>query len=119
MLVKFVSSETGEMIMFAEHACQLLSAIGKECTARGTFTVEEMLPAAAALRRAVEGSGSAEKPPETAAKEGEGKEEEEKEPPIALGRRAWPFIEMLERTGRAGKRANIIWEAPKDFAKAA
>lgn len=107
MLVKFVSSETGELITFAEVACQILTVIGKECTARGTFTVAEMLPAAAALRRAVE---HGEEPAER-----EGEEETAEEKPIALGRRAWPFIEMLERTARGGERANIIWEAPKDF----
>ena len=46
MLVKFLSSETGELIMFSEAAGPLLRAIDKECTARGTFTREQMLPAA-------------------------------------------------------------------------
>lgn len=106
MLVKFISSETGELITFADVACQLLTLIGKECTARGTFTVEEMLPAAVALRRAVEHGETPEQDEE---------EETVEEKPIALGRRAWPFIEMLERTARGGERANILWEAPKDF----
>lgn len=107
MLVKFISSETGELIMFAEVAHQLLAAMGKECTARGTFTVEEMLPAAQALKSAVQ-RGEAQP----------GREEEEepgKEKPIALGQRAWPLIDMLERTARGRKRPNIIWEAPRDF----
>lgn len=109
MLVRFVSSETGELMMFAEVAHQLLGAIGKEGTARGVFTVEEMLPAAEALRQAVERSVAAAPPPE---------EEEEataEEKPVALGRRAWPFIDMLERTARGGRDANIVWEAPRDF----
>jgi hypothetical protein len=108
MLVRFISSETGELMMFAEAAHQLLSAVGKECTARGTFTVEEMAPAAETLKRAVQ---RGEAPPP-------GREEEEepgKEKPVALGQRAWPFIDMLERTARGGQRANIIWEAPRDF----
>lgn len=105
MLVKFISSESGELMMFAEVARELLRAAGKPCTARGAFTVDEMLPAAAALRRAV---GRAEAPP---AKE----DEPEDDKPIALGRRAWPFIDMLERTARGGERANIVWEAPADF----
>lgn len=108
MIVTFHSSETGELITFAEVAHVLLRAIGKDCTARGTFTVEEMLPAAAALRRAVErGDGAA--PAEA------DETIPENERPIALGRRAWPFIDMLERTARGGKRAHIVWEAPKDF----
>ncbi len=43
MLVKFVSSETGELMMFAEMASTLLRAVGKETGRRGTFTREEML----------------------------------------------------------------------------
>jgi hypothetical protein len=46
-------------------------------------------------------------------------EEEEKragkEPVITLGQRAWPFIEMLERTGRSGPKAHIVWQAAADF----
>lgn len=109
MLVKFTSSETGELMMFADVACQLLSAIGKDCTARGAFTVEEMESAAAALRAAVE---RGEAPPRS---EAEDENEAEVDKPIALGRRAWPFIDMLERTARGGERANIVWEAPGDF----
>lgn len=108
MLVKFLSSETGELMMFAEVAHELLAAVGKECTARGTFTVEEMLPAARALKNAIE---RGESPPPSRDDE----EDKEKETPVALGQRAWPFIDMLERTAAGGQRANIIWEAPRDF----
>lgn len=108
MLVTFVSSETGEVLMYAETAKILLDAIGKETTARGTFTQAEMLLAAEALRQAVARAG---KPPE----EDEEERDKTKPPVVALGARAWPLIEMLERTGRAGPEANIIWEAAADF----
>ena len=52
MLVRFVSSETGELLMYAESAGPLLRAMGKETRRRGTFTRFEMLPAAEALRAA-------------------------------------------------------------------
>lgn len=52
MLVKFISSETGELMMFADMAAQLLRAVGKETLRRGTFTRDEMLPAARLLREA-------------------------------------------------------------------
>ena len=42
MLVRFDSSETGEILMFADAAKDLLQAIGKETTARGAFTQAEM-----------------------------------------------------------------------------
>jgi hypothetical protein len=37
------------------------------------------------------------------------------EQPVALGPRAWPLIDMLERTSKAGDKANIVWEASADF----
>lgn len=107
MIVQFVSSETAEVLMFAEVAKVLLEVIGKETTARGTFTQPEMAPAAEALREAVRRAG---KPPE------DDEEEDKKKPPlISLGQRAWPLIDMLERTAKAGPDANIIWEASADF----
>lgn len=106
MLVKFLSSETGELIMFAEAAGPLLRAIGKECLARGTFTREQMMPAAALLRQAVaRGEGSL---PEEEKEDGS-------EKPVAMGARAWPLIDMLERTSQGGAKANIVWEATAPF----
>lgn len=102
MLVKFNSSETGEIIMFADIARQLLQALGKECTARGVFVKEEMLPAAKILQQLA---------PQTADVAEEGGEER----PVSLGRRAWPLIEMLERTARGDAKANIVWTAAADF----
>lgn len=107
MLVTFTSSETGELMMFAEVARNLLQAIGKETTARGTFTREEMATAAVMLRQAVE---RGEKP---AAEQAE--DEAGSEPVVALGQRAWPFIDMLERSARGGPDANIVWKAAADF----
>lgn len=108
MLVRFLSSETGELLMFADAAKILLQMIGKETTARGTFTSAEMPVAAAALRQAVQQVPA---PVE--------EEEDEDQPavnrPVGLASRAWPLIDMLERTGRAGAKANIIWEAPSPF----
>ena len=37
------------------------------------------------------------------------------EEPVTLGPRAWPLIDMLERTSRGGPKANIVWEAASDF----
>ncbi len=113
MIVTFTSSETGELLMFATVARTILQALGKETTARGTFTRDEMAPAAAALRQAVARAAAAE--------EGVAEDEEDeekganKEPAITLGQRAWPFIDMLERTGRSGPDAHIVWQAAADF----
>lgn len=106
MLVTFTSSETGELMMFADVARVLLQALGKETTARGAFTRDEMAPAASALRQAV---ARAEAPPV------DDGEEAGKEPVVALGQRAWPFIDMLERSARGGPEASIVWKAAADF----
>ena len=109
MLVRFLSSETGEILMFAEAARTLLQAIGKECTARGSFTRDEMAGAARTLRAAVQ---RAEAPPVEDEVDEYGKK---KEPVVALGPRAWPLIDMLERSAKGGGHANIVWEAAADF----
>lgn len=107
MLVKFVSSETGELMMFAEMAGTLLRAVGKETGRRGTFTRDEMLPAAQMLRLAVErGETGANQPVD---------DDDGKDQPVALGPRAWPLIDMLERSAKGGGHANIVWEAAADF----
>lgn len=110
MLVRFESSETGEVLMFAEIAALLLHAIGKETTARGVFTQAEMLPGAARLRQAIADGLKPPGPPEEASDE-----DERKPPPVAIGPRAWPLLDMLERTARGGGDAYVIWEAAQDF----
>jgi len=106
MLVKFISSETGELMMFADMAATLLRAVGKETGRRGTFTRDEMLPAAKLLREAVaRGEASA----------GKADDDDDEEPPVALGPRAWPLIDMLERSSKGDAHANIVWEAAADF----
>ena len=117
MLVRFVSSETGELLMYADSAGKLLKIMGKDTTARGSFLQAEMQPAADELRAAVKRSEELEQA--EAAVQAEDEAEQKKvhfmDVPVALRQRAWPFIDMLERTGRSGEKANILWEAAKDF----
>lgn len=112
MLIKFVSSETGEVLMFAEVAKTLLEIVGKATTARGVFTQPEMLAAAKALQHAVQEAG---KRPLPEPEDDEESEETSKKPKVVLSQRAWPLIDMLERTAGSGPDANIVWEAPADF----
>ena len=110
MLVRFYSSETGEILMFADAAKSLLQAIGKETTARGTFTQAEMAGAAEALRQAVKAATP------VPLVDDEVDETGKKKPPVVVfSQRAWPLIDMLDRTSRGGPKANIIWEAASDF----
>lgn len=109
MLVRFISSETGEILMFAEAARSLLQVLGKETTAKGAFLSDEMMAAAQTLKDAV---SRAEAPPVEDEVDADGRK---KEPVVALGQRAWPLIDMLERTAKGGRKANIVWEAPAAF----
>lgn len=96
--------------MYAETARALLEAVGKECTARGVFVQYEMLPAAAALRAAIK---AAPPPPDEA--EEAACRQEKKPLPVSFAQRAWPLLDALERTAKAGPDANILWEAASDF----
>lgn len=109
MIVRFESTETAEVLMFAEVAKVLLALLGKETNARGVFTQPEMLPAALALREASRQAG---RPDED---EDEDNKDKKKPPAISLGQRAWPLIDMLERTAKAGPDASIVWEAASAF----
>ena len=111
MLVKFISSETGEMVMMAETARPLLKAMGKECSARGVMTKGEMLLAVEALKRYLSARSGLE--PQLS-------EEEEAEipamaRPVGMQQRAWPLINMLNRTAQARKESHVTWEAAADF----
>lgn len=111
MLVRFLSSETGELLMYADAAGQLLRILGKETTARGSFIQDEMLAAAEILREAVRRGEQSSPPPE----EDDDENISFMDRPVAMGQRAWPFIDMLERSSRGGAKANIVWEAASDF----
>lgn len=120
MLVKLTSSTSGEMIMFAKHARRLFEIVGKECTARGVFTTEQLAPAIASLRRAVDEEKLAVKrraeqaqvedePPE----KDEAGAEQQVDAQIGLGQRAQPLIRLMEWTAK--EEGFILWQADKDF----
>ena len=129
MLVRLTSSTSGEIIMFAEHAHALFEWIGKETTARGVFTKEQLPEAIARLRHGVEEERAAAKrlAEEKRANEGKGgnkekeddengdDDEKEKEPEetVSLGQRAQPLINMMDWTLK--EEGFILWEASRDF----
>jgi hypothetical protein len=109
MLVKFISTETGELVMTADLARALLHRVGKECSALGVFVPAEMDSAAATLKADAAASRQV----------GYGSDEEEEaariDPTPDVSQRAWPLIRMLERTAASGPEAHIRWEADADF----
>lgn len=109
MLVKFHSSAAGKMIMFAEPAAALLRAIGKETTAQGVITCEQLPAAIAALSALI-----ADDPPPAEAPAADAGERDEAPPlPIGLAKRALPFLELLRQTLR--EEGYVVWEAPAEF----
>ncbi len=105
MLVKFDSNVAGEMLMFADVARRLLTVAGKECTARGVITREQIPEIVVRLRQAAKA--------ERAAHGGAGGDEDDPNV-VSLGQRAQPFIEFLELTVR-DQDGFVLWEAARDF----
>ncbi len=124
MLVRFTSSTSGEMVMFAHHARELFEIIGKECTQRGVFLWEQLPEAIALLHGAVDQEKLAEKLAKmskddkdkgTAEAESEMDFEAKEiaENKIALGRRAHPLIHFMELTQK--EKGFILWETEGNF----
>ncbi|EXI74897.1 MAG TPA: DUF1840 domain-containing protein [Candidatus Accumulibacter phosphatis] len=113
MLVKFTSSTSGQIMMFAPVARQLLEVVGKDCSARGVITTEQLPEAITRLRRA-----AAEQPGAPAAADGNPdhprtKSDDDEAPTVGLGQRAYPLIEILQWTQQ--EEGFVLWEAEKDF----
>ncbi|MBL8408650.1 MAG: DUF1840 domain-containing protein [Candidatus Accumulibacter phosphatis] len=109
MLVTFTSSTSGQIMMFAQVARQLLELVGKDCSARGVITTEQLPEAIQRLRAATadhKSHASAE------AVDNDGGEEHDATP-IGLGQRAYPLLELLEWTRKED--GFVLWEAAKDF----
>ena len=103
MLVKFHSSESGEILMFADSARILLHLLGKECTARGVITLEQLPEALAKLQTAM-----------TRAKgEKATGSDKDTEIPVSFVQRAIPFLDLLQRTRK--DKGYLLWEAAADF----
>jgi dsDNA-binding SOS-regulon protein len=113
MLVTFNSSTSGQLLMFAEVAHRLFAILGKAGTARGVFTAEQLPPAIAQLKEAVSEERASGKPDAKAQGKNDDLEDEEKNATIGLAQRAYPLIELMERTSK--DEGFILWEAAGDF----
>lgn len=95
MMVKF-DSNVAAITMFGDVAVTLLKAMGQSGVVPGALLAQDIPPALERLRKAVSGG-----PP---AADGE---PEQKEPKVSLAQRAFPLIDLLERSAKAG--ADVIW----------
>jgi hypothetical protein len=103
MLYEFKSKATGNVVMTGPIAERLLAIVGREPSAKGIFTVEQMPEAIAALQAAVERERAESSQAEADADE----RSREAMRSVSLAQRAWPLIDML-RTAHAAKQP-VTW----------
>lgn len=105
MIYEFKSRATGSVVMTGAVAEQMLGIVGKAAGPTGIFTVEQMGPAIAALKAAVDQEEALAK--ERASDQGPdtdheaSPDREDRQPVISLRQRAWPLIDMLQAAQRA------------------
>ncbi|RZI86469.1 MAG: DUF1840 domain-containing protein [Rubrivivax sp.] len=111
MTFKFKSQATADLLMLQVHAQQLLELIGKDASGSGILEPADM-PAALRVLKDLPASGLqpddatsdlADPNDETAADD----EQPAAGNQVSLRQRAWPFIQMIERSLAADK--PIVW----------
>lgn len=105
MLFKFKSKVTGDLIMLEPNGKRVLEIIGKDASAQGIITPDQMPAAIAALEQAVL-ADEAERKAATEKAHAAGKPTPQFEA-VSLRQRAVPFVEMLKRCQSEGK--EIVW----------
>jgi hypothetical protein len=100
MLVRF-DSRVGTFTMFGDIAVQLLKMMGHSGTVPSAVLAADIPTAVARLKAAV---AAAPEPPE----EPPDRDGKPKEPPVSLRQRAFPLIDLLERSAKAG--ADVLWD---------
>lgn len=111
-LVRFTSKAAGEIFMFEDNARRLFEIFGKDATARGIITAEQVPAALSALKAAVEEEKRlAAQASDASGRRGSASADDE---PLAentqfvrLGQRAYPLIDMLERAAK--KHVDVLW----------
>jgi hypothetical protein len=115
MLYRFQSRETAPVVLLAGSGERILRIIGKSPAPEGIIEVARLREAIDALEAAVrleaaEAEDAA--PPREDAEDGF-----ETEAPVTLRQRAWPLIDMMQRSHAAG--CDVVWSATSSDATAA
>ena len=111
MLVTFTSRAYSDITLFGDIATQLLNMMGHTGTVPGSILAEDIPAALARLRAGLEADKRAGAEPPTAHAEDlddEAEEDEEDEAPVALARRAWPLLQLLEASAR--QQVDVMWK---------
>lgn len=105
MAFKFRSQATEDLLMLQAHAQQVLQLIGKDAAGSGILTPQDMPAALATLRALPEPNAQVDEASAAA------QDEDDKEPApgesVSLRKRAWPFVQMIERAQLANQ--PIVW----------
>ena len=98
MLVRF-DSRAGTFTTFGDVAVQLLRLMGQSGSVPGAILAADIPAAIERLKKGAATQG---------APAGAQEPKDDQEPPVGLGHRAFPLIELLERAVASG--ADVIWE---------
>lgn len=109
MLYTFKSDAAADVLMFGDAAKKLVAILGKDAAdPKGIVTVEQLPGAIARLRAAIEADRAQQTPP---SEEQEARDREAGQTGMAaavsLAQRAWPLLDMLEQSQRAG--VPVVW----------
>ena len=114
MTITFKSQASADLIMLQASADALLSRLGKQASEQGILEPKDMPAALATLRglppdEADVGSAPASTDSEDAGADGgdEPRDPAFADEPVTLRQRAWPLIQMIERSLEAGK--PVVW----------
>ena len=107
MIVTFKSQASGDVIMFGDVAQRMMEIMGKEATAKGIVTVEQLPEAIARLRAAI----AADKAEHANAVNPDWPQHEQeiygKGIAVSLTQRAAPLLELLEWSLKKNK--PVVW----------
>ena len=106
MLYKFKSAATGDLIMLQANGLAVLQIIGKDDGAATGIVLPEQMAAAIAALKAAMARQEAEQQAAVALAKAQGDTPPSFEA-VSLRKRAWPFLEMLERCLKAN--TPITW----------
>lgn len=101
-MFRFVSKAAGDVWMRDELAKKLLEIIGKPASVRGVITPGEIPAAIAALRAAIEQDKRL-----SAAKPAQNRQDEAEMDEVSLSQRAFPLLDMLERSAK--RKTDVLW----------
>jgi hypothetical protein len=105
MLVTFHSQAWSSITMFGDVAIRLLKMAGHSGTVPGALLAADIPSALARLKQAVAAAG-----PEEELKQGVRPDEEDADssPPVGVGLRAYPLIQLLSAAAAQG--CDVMWE---------